>query len=114
VWWIPVTAGAAAIALAVAIRPDEGGGAPSRTVSDAEAIAIVQQRCVPCHSTNPTRAGYDAPPAGITFDSRDQIVERADAIEEQAVRTTAMPLGNVTGMTHDERETLGAWLAALK
>jgi uncharacterized membrane protein len=114
VWWIPVTAGAAAIALAVAIRPDEGGGAPSRTVSDAQAIAIVQQRCVPCHSTNPTRAGYDAPPAGITFDSRDQIVERADAIEEQAVRTTAMPLGNVTGMTHDERETLGAWLAALK
>jgi uncharacterized membrane protein len=114
VWWIPVTAGAAAIALAVAIRPDEGGGAPSRTVSDAEAIAIVQQRCVPCHSTNPTRAGYDAPPAGITFDSRDQIVERADAIEEQAVRTTAMPLGNVTGMTDDERETLGAWLAALK
>jgi uncharacterized membrane protein len=114
VWWIPVTAGAAAIALAVAIRPDEGGGAPSRTVSDAEAIAIVRQRCVPCHSTNPTRAGYDAPPAGITFDSRDQIVERADAIEEQAVRTTAMPLGNVTGMTGDERETLGAWLAALK
>jgi uncharacterized membrane protein len=114
VWWIPVTAGAAAIALAVAIRPDEGGGAPSRTVSDAEAIAIVRQRCVPCHSTNPTRAGYDAPPAGITFDSRDQIVERADAIEEQAVRTTAMPLGNVTGMTDDERETLGAWLAALK
>jgi uncharacterized membrane protein len=114
VWWIPVTAGAAAIALAVAIRPDEGGGAPSRTVSDAEAIAIVQQRCVPCHSTSPTRAGYDAPPAGITFDSRDQIVERADAIEEQAVRTTAMPLGNVTGMTDDERETLGAWLAALK
>jgi uncharacterized membrane protein len=114
VWWIPVTAGAAAIALAVAMRPDEGGGAPSRTVSDAEAIAIVQQRCVPCHSANPTQPGYDAPPAGITFDSRDQIVERADVIEEQAVRTTAMPLGNVTGMTDQERETLGAWLGSLK
>jgi uncharacterized membrane protein len=114
VWWIPVTAGAAAIALAVAMRPDEGGGAPSRTVSDAEAIAIVQQRCVPCHSANPTQPGYDVPPAGITFDSRDQIVERADAIEEQAVRTTAMPLGNVTGMTDQERETLGAWLGSLK
>jgi uncharacterized membrane protein len=113
-WWIPVTAGAAAIALAVAMRPDEGGGAPSRTVSDAEAIAIVQQRCVPCHSSNPTEPGYDVAPAGITFDSRDQIVERADAIEEQAVRTTAMPLGNATGMTDQERETLGAWLASLK
>jgi uncharacterized membrane protein len=114
VWWIPATAGAAAIALAVAMRPDEGGGAPSRRVSDAEAIAIVQQRCVPCHSANPTQPGYDVPPAGITFDSRDQIVERADAIEEQAVRTTAMPLGNVTGMTDQERETLGAWLGSLK
>jgi uncharacterized membrane protein len=114
VWWIPVTAGAAAIALAVAMRPDEGGGAPSRAVSDAEAVAIVQQRCVPCHSMNPTQAGYDVPPAGITFDSREQIVERADAIEEQAVRTTAMPLGNATGMTDQERETLGAWLASLK
>jgi uncharacterized membrane protein len=114
VWWIPVTAGAAAIALAVAMRPDEGGGASSRAVSDAEAVAIVQQRCVPCHSMNPTQAGYDVPPAGITFDSREQIVERADAIEEQAVRTTAMPLGNATGMTDQERETLGAWLASLK
>jgi len=114
VWWIPVTAGAATLALAVAMRPDEGGGAPSRTVSDAEAIAIVQQRCVPCHSANPTQPGYDVPPAGIMFDSRDQIVERADAIEEQAVRTRAMPLGNVTGMTEQERETLGAWLGSLK
>jgi uncharacterized membrane protein len=114
VWWIPVTAVAAAIALAVAIRPDEGGGTPSRAVSDAEAIGIVQRRCVPCHSANPTKPGYDAPPAGITFDSRDEIVRRADAIEEQAVRTKAMPLGNSTGMTDDERETLGAWLASLK
>jgi uncharacterized membrane protein len=114
VWWIPVTAGAAAIALAVAMRPDEGGGAPSRAVSDAEAMAIVQQRCVPCHSANPTQPGYDVPPAGIAFDSRDQIVERANAIEEQAVRTTAMPLGNVTGMTEQERETLGSWLGSLK
>jgi uncharacterized membrane protein len=114
VWWIPVTAVAAAIALAVAIRPDEGGGTPSRTVSDAEAIGIVQRRCVPCHSANPTQPGYDAPPAGITFDSRDEIVQRADAIEEQAVRTKAMPLGNATGMTDDERETLGAWLSSLK
>ena len=72
------------------------------------------QRCLPCHSANPTQPGYDAPPAGITFDSRDQIVARADAIEEQAVRTTAMPLGNVTRMTDTERETLGAWLASLK
>ena len=33
------------------------------------------------------------------------------AIEEQAVETEAMPLGNATGMTDDERELLGRWIA---
>ncbi len=114
VWWIPATALLAAVALAVAIRPDEGGGTPARDVSDAEATAIVQQRCAPCHSQNPTQEGYDAAPAGVVLDTRQQIADQADAIREQAVRTEAMPLGNVTGMTAQERETLGAWLDGLE
>jgi uncharacterized membrane protein len=114
VWWIPATALLAAVALAVAIRPDEGGGSPAQDVSDAEATAIVQQRCAPCHSENPTQEGYEAAPAGVVLDTRQQIADQADAIREQAVRTEAMPLGNVTGMTAQERETLGAWLDGLK
>jgi uncharacterized membrane protein len=110
VWWIPATALAAAVALAVAIRPDDGGGAPAREVSAGEATAIVQQRCAPCHSESPTQDGYDTAPAGVVLDTREQIVAQADAIREQAVRTEAMPLGNVTGMTGEEREALGAWL----
>ena len=110
VWWIPATALLAAVGLAVAIRPDDGGGAPAREVSAAEATAIVQQRCAPCHSENPTQDGYDAAPAGVVLDTREQIVAQADAIREQAVRTEAMPLGNVTGMTEEERNALGAWL----
>jgi uncharacterized membrane protein len=114
VWWIPATALLAAVALAVAIRPDEGGGTPARDVSDAEATAIVQQRCAPCHSQNPTQEGYEAAPAGVVLDTRQQIADQADAIREQAVRTEAMPLGNVTGMTAQEREALGAWLDGLE
>jgi uncharacterized membrane protein len=114
VWWIPVTALAAAVVLAVAIRPDEGGGAPATRVDEKAAVAIVQERCVPCHSQNPTREGFSAAPAGIELDTREQIVERVDAIEEQAVRTKAMPLGNVTGMTDRERDVLGAWLHSVK
>jgi uncharacterized membrane protein len=30
----------------------------------------------------------------------------------QAVNSTTMPLGNETGMTLEERQKLGAWLAA--
>ena len=113
-WFIPVTAVAAAIVLAIVIRPDEGGGAPAKHVSAGEAVGIVQRRCVPCHSANPTREGFEAAPAGVVLDTRQQIVDRADAVEEQAIRTKAMPLGNATGMTDDEREALGAWLDSVK
>jgi uncharacterized membrane protein len=116
VWWIPVSALVAALALAIAMRPDEGGGAsgPARQVSDAQAQAIVRQRCIPCHSQNPSEPGFSAPPAGIAFDTLDEVKSHADAIEEQAVRSKAMPLGNATRMTDQERETLGAWISSLK
>jgi uncharacterized membrane protein len=113
-WFIPITATAAAIILAVAIRPDETGGAPAAPVDAEKAAAIVEQRCVPCHSENPTQEGFDAAPAGVVLDTRDQVREQAGAIEEQAVRTKAMPLGNVTRMTDEEREALGAWLDSLE
>jgi uncharacterized membrane protein len=111
VWWIPATALLASVALAVAIRPDEGGGAGAAgAVTAGEAVAIVERRCVPCHSESPAQEGYDTAPAGVRLDTREQITAQAEAIREQAVRTEAMPLGNVTGMTEEEREELGAWL----
>jgi uncharacterized membrane protein len=113
-WFIPITAVTAALLLAVAMRPGDGGGTQAGPVDADEAVAIVQQRCVPCHSQNPTQEGFDAAPAGVVLDTREQIVDQANAIDEQAVRTKAMPLGNVTGMTDEERETLGAWLNSLE
>jgi uncharacterized membrane protein len=115
-WWIPITASLAVVALAVAIRPDEGGGddGPARAVTAEEAQAIVQQRCVPCHSAEPTQEGFDSPPGGVAFDTLEQIESQAPAIEAQAVDSTAMPLGNVTQMTDEERETLGDWIAGLE
>jgi uncharacterized membrane protein len=115
-WWIPVTAAAAVIALAIAIRPDDGAGgdAPARAVTAEEAQGIVEQRCVPCHSQEPTQEGFDSPPAGVAFDTIEQTESRADRIKAQAVDTRAMPPGNVTGMTDEERETLGAWIDSLE
>ena len=114
-WWILASAVVAAAALAVAIRPDSGGGSSGGGRVDAEeAVAVVQQRCVPCHAQSPTQEGYDAPPGGLVLETREQIESRAAAVAEQAVRTDAMPLGNVTGMTDEERETLGAWLDSLE
>jgi uncharacterized membrane protein len=109
VWAIPVTAALAIAGVAVAIRPEESGGrAIEQAVPFSRARAIVEQRCVPCHSSHPTRA--ESAPLGIVFDTPEQIEAQAGRIEQVAVETRTMPLGNATGMTQDERDLLGAWI----
>ena len=113
VWWIPLTAALGIAAVAVAIRPTGGSGGTavaSGSVSFAQAEAIVQQRCVPCHSAHPTRVA--AAPLGIELDTAAQIHAQAEAIKRVAVDSQLMPLGNVTGMTQAERDELGAWIRA--
>jgi uncharacterized membrane protein len=110
---IPVTAAIATIALAWAIEPDETKpAAGGEQVTAAQVQAIVERRCVTCHSTSPTNDQFRTAPAGVVFDTPQEVAQRAEAIRAQAVDSTAMPLGNVTGMTDAERETLGAWIAA--
>jgi len=112
-WWIPLTAALGIAAVAVAIRPagDSGGTAVAAgSVSFAQAKAIVQQRCVPCHSEHPTRVS--AAPLGIELDTATQIHAQAAAIKRVAVDSQLMPLGNATGMTQAERDELGAWIRA--
>ena len=113
VWWIPLTAALGIAAVAVAIRPtgDSGGTAVAAgSVSFARAEAIVEQRCVPCHSAHPTRVA--AAPLGIELDTAAQIHAQAEAIKRVAVDSQLMPLGNATGMTQAERDELGAWIRA--
>ncbi len=109
-WWIPVTAGIAVVALAVAIRPEKAkpGGEP---VAFAQVQSIVTQRCTTCHSMKPTQPGFSSPPAGITFDTRGQIEARRSQIEAVAVVSKLMPLGNATRMTQAERDLLARWIA---
>jgi uncharacterized membrane protein len=105
-WWIPVTAALAIAAVAVAIRPNGSSGGTA--VPFTRAQAIVQERCAPCHSVHPTEV--DVAPMGLVFDTPKEIHTQARLIEQVAVRTKVMPLGNQTGMTQAERDTLGAWI----
>src|SRR5207244_6265862 len=110
-WWIPVTAALAIAGVAVAIRPGgEGAAAKGVAVPFARAQAVVRERCVPCHSEHPTNASFSVAPKGIRLDTPDEIAAQADAIEQQAVVSKAMPLGNATGMTQAERDLLGRWI----
>ena len=109
VWAIPVTAAIAIAVLAVLIRPQEESSAGAAAVPFARVQQIIDQRCTACHSLQPTKV--DTAPLGLTMDTPQQIQYLAPAIKGQAVDSTAMPLGNVTGMTTDERRLLGRWIA---
>jgi uncharacterized membrane protein len=110
---IPVVAALAIAAIAIAIRPKSAAAPASATpVAFARVQTVVRERCAACHSTHPTNPSFTSPPLGVTFDTPEQIRARADAIERLAVESKAMPLGNATGMTDDERALLGRWIQA--
>jgi uncharacterized membrane protein len=108
-WWIPASAAVAIAVLAILIRPQNEPAAGTATVPFAQVASIVESRCAACHSDHPTKV--DAAPRGIKLDTPEEIKAEAQAIEQQAVQTKAMPLGNVTGMTQAERDVLGRWIA---
>jgi uncharacterized membrane protein len=111
IWAIPVTAGLAVLAIALAIRPDDDAKAETgATVPFAQVAAVVKQRCATCHSASPTDPSFSAAPLGVELDTPEQISARADQIDELAVQSRVMPLGNATGMTDAERELLGRWI----
>ena len=108
-WWIPASAAVAIAVLAILIRPQNESAAGTATVPFAQVASIIERRCAACHSDHPTKV--DAAPRGIKLDTPEEIKAEAQAIEQQAVQTKAMPLGNVTGMTQAERDVLGRWIA---
>jgi uncharacterized membrane protein len=71
--------------------------------------AIVARRCASCHSVNPVQPGFTAPPNGILLDTPEQILAHATQMRQQ-IETRAMPLGNLTRITEQERAELLAWI----
>jgi len=112
-WWIPVGCALAIAAIAVWLRPP--GAAPAQpgvaAVPFARVQRVVATRCQPCHSLHPTYPGTSAAPLGVTFDTPEDIRARAARIQELAVSSTVMPIGNATKMTAAERGLLGRWIA---
>lgn len=79
-------------------------------VSFVQARAVITTRCTACHSAQPTDDVFKAAPNGILLDSAQKIQSLASRIRFRAVETKTMPLANKTGMTEEERVTLGRWI----
>jgi uncharacterized membrane protein len=81
-------------------------------VNFAAVQEVVLSRCSMCHAAEPVWEGIAVAPKDVMLDSDRRILDHARLIEVFAVRSDAMPPGNVTEMTGDERHLLAAWLAA--
>lgn len=106
-----VLGGATLLVLVVVLAPaTTSPAAVTPTVAAARIESIVQQRCVPCHSKAPTgKFGFTAPPNGVVLDTLEQLRARLPDIQKQ-VSMRAMPLGNLTGMTDEERSEVLMWI----
>ncbi len=86
------------------------------TASAAEIFANVNQvmeaRCTSCHAKSPTQPGFSAPPKGVMLESAADIVRQAQLIHQQVVVTKAMPIGNLTQITDEERALIDQWYQA--
>ncbi|MDO9323128.1 MAG: urate hydroxylase PuuD [Pseudomonas sp.] len=114
-WTIPVAA-LGMICLAFVTGPRSTPvAAVAVASSNAETFSqvhkIIQERCSSCHAAKPTSPMFSAAPAGVMFDSAEQISLLAPRIQAQAVATQTMPLGNLTQMTQAERDLIGAWIS---
>ncbi|GAA6167597.1 urate hydroxylase PuuD [Sessilibacter corallicola] len=82
----------------------------SVALNENPAMAIVNTHCSGCHAVQPSNPAFAAPPAGIVIENESHVRALADRIRSVSVDSKYMPLGNLTGMTQEERDTLGQWL----
>jgi len=74
---------------------------------------IVLGRCSMCHNPEPTWSGMVWPPKAVRLDNEAQIALNARAVYLHAGLSHAMPPGNVTGMTKEERAQIVRWYRGL-
>ncbi len=100
------------VAAAIVPRPSVINAADSHTNTAevfAEVQGVIQTRCVSCHAAMPSQPGFSAPPQGVVFESAEAIAAQAQSIYQQVVVTKAMPIGNLTQITDDERALIDQW-----
>ena len=90
------------------------GGGRCPPVTDSQALAITAKHCIMCHAKQPTpsRVPRAAEERLARNGRRDAALGQADLA--QTVQNRAMPMGNQTGMTDEEREMLGRWVNGAK
>jgi uncharacterized membrane protein len=94
-------------AAVVLIAPRAQPGAAK--VEFDEVKQVLDRRCLACHAEKPAFQGLAEAPKGVRLDSRERIEALRMQIHQQTVLSRAMPPGNLTKMTDEERALLDRW-----
>jgi uncharacterized membrane protein len=117
--WRPALAAvitATCVAILLVLRMPISAGSSVATITLPERVTfddarhVIDRRCGACHSAQPSDLTFGAAPAGVMFDTPEQIAARAARIRERAVTTRTMPPANKTNITDAERALLGRWI----
>jgi uncharacterized membrane protein len=103
-----VVAGLILLLVAAAIAP-RSRAATTETVTLSMIRPVIESRCTTCHSQNPTHIAFPAAPSGVVLDTDEEIVSEALRIHQQTVVLKAMPIGNLTEISEEERALIDAW-----
>jgi uncharacterized membrane protein len=92
------------------LSPKAVDSAGSEAVGEAQISQIIASRCAACHAARPTQPGFAEAPLGLVFETPAQIAQNAARIAT-TVQSKYMPIGNLTGMTDQERTVVATWYA---
>jgi uncharacterized membrane protein len=96
------------LSVAAAIAP-RSRATTTETVTLSMIRPVIESRCTICHSANPTHIAFPAAPSGVVLDTDEEIVAEALRIHQQTVVLKAMPIGNLTEISDEERALIDAW-----
>jgi uncharacterized membrane protein len=105
--WVWLLGAGCVIAAIFLVMPREQAGA--KPVAFTEVKQIIDTRCVACHADKPSFQGLAEPPKGVKLDTAARVRAQALQIHQQTVLSRAMPPGNLTGLTEEERSLLDRW-----
>jgi len=111
--FVPVIIAVAILMGVAAMIAPRVSGQSGVVVTFDDVRTVVQNRCMPCHSETPTHPAFTAAPSGVALDTDAQIVAEALRIHQQTVLNRSMPIGNLTGISEEERDIIDRWYRSI-
>jgi uncharacterized membrane protein len=106
---LPIIVASLILLVVAAVIAPRSRAAVTESVTLEMIRPVIQSRCSTCHSDEPTHIAFPAAPAGVVLDTDAQINAEAQRIHLQTVTMKAMPIGNLTQMSDEERALIDAW-----